>query len=166
VLDIGNLQHPLPHIRDQLLESLPKMKNLQELICSGLFKSYSLDVVMPNCDRRVLLVDPAVMAVLHQNTSLLKMSDNSCGMLKNLLLVPILDRNRMLHHVDSLLAQPPWIQSTSGLWPEAFARMKPTAAASQDHPDHHNVKNIGASAIFKIFRRRPEMLLLEQQQQR
>jgi hypothetical protein len=155
------------HIRDQLIKSLPKMKRSQELICDHLFDRRRLTVFMATGDGKVLLDDP-IMAALHKNTSLVKISDGRMHRaLLNLLVVPILDRNQMLHHADSLLGPQiagtmPRIHSRSGLWPDAFARMKPAAAVREDHPYHQNV---GASAIFKILRQRPLMVRFQEQQQ-
>jgi hypothetical protein len=61
-----------PHMRDQLVESLPKMKHLQELYYGRSLKPHG---ELARCDGTVLLVDPTIMAALHENTSLVKISD-------------------------------------------------------------------------------------------
>jgi hypothetical protein len=168
VLDISPLHGRLPlrRIRDQFVESLPKMKRLQELICNSHRPEDSLTRFMATRDGKALLVDPEIMAALHQNTSLVKLSDRFDEP-ENPLLVPILGRSQMLLHADSLLAVPPptagarpQIHSRSNLWPVAFASMKLTVPNSIDpaHRDCPIFRNVGASAIFKILREHPVML--------
>jgi hypothetical protein len=135
VLDMG---HPATRrwqgIREQLMESIPKMKKLEHLKGDAglLFPTWN-----PQQQQQ-----PSIMT-LQQNTSIVKLTLYPSMFMDvetiNQFVAPILNRNQILKNADALLALQPKtqrpIQSKSGIWAAAFAKI--SEKFNDEHAEAH-----------------------------
>jgi hypothetical protein len=171
MLDIGQSWETAQPIIDQLIESLPHMNSL---------KSFDLNPELLFGGHN----GPAVMAALRENSSIVKLVPSFDAPTRHHIAL-LLHRSQGLEHADTLLLpmQPNMgmpIHSKSGIWYMAFEKLSQSVRANvlikkdlycvdryrrgirEEQSDDRNGGNpavyTGASAVFKIFQKRPAIL--------